>query len=139
MKDTIRRELNFAQPPHVVWRALADSAALAEWMYPNDFQPRVGHRFTFRVPPSPQLEAGLVVECEVTECQPPSALAFTWVVADALDTRVSYRLEPAGTGTRVIFEHAGFERPTALGGAQYGWNLMHGALARLVARGGSER
>jgi hypothetical protein len=25
-------------------------ATLAEWMFPNDFEPRVGHQFTFRVP-----------------------------------------------------------------------------------------
>lgn len=52
MTNTIRRELKFAQSPETVWRALTDSEVLAEWMYPNDFEPRVGHRFIFRVPPS---------------------------------------------------------------------------------------
>ena len=33
---------------------LANSASLAEWMYANDFEPRVGHQFTFRVPPNPK-------------------------------------------------------------------------------------
>lgn len=132
MTYTIRRELKFPQAPETVWRALTNSAALAEWMYPNDFEPRVGHRFTFRVPPKPQLENGLIVRCEVVTCVPPSELAFTWVVDDFLDTRVSYRLEADGAGTRVLFEHTGFEQKPAFKGAEYGWNMMHGQLAKLI-------
>lgn len=132
MTTTIQRELRFSQSPEVVWRALANSAALAEWMYPNDFEPRVGHRFTFRVPPKPQLENGLVVRCEVLTCDPPSELVFTWIVDGFLNTRVSYRLEPDGTGTRVLFEHSGFEQQGALKGAEYGWNMMHGKLAAVL-------
>lgn len=46
---------------------------------------------------------------------------------------MSYRLEPDGTGTRVLFEHTGFEQETALKGAEYGWNMMHGKLAKALA------
>jgi uncharacterized protein YndB with AHSA1/START domain len=137
MTSAIRRELKFVQPPDAVWRSLTHSGALAEWMYPNDFEPCVGHRFTFRVPPKPQLEDGLVVRCEVLTCDPPRELVFTWVVAEFLNTRVSYRLEPDGTGTRVLFEHSGFEQEGARTGAEYGWNVMHGKLARTLAQHGS--
>ncbi len=133
MTKSIRRELTFSQPPEAVWGALTDSARLAEWMYPNDFEPRVGHRFTFRVPPKPRLENGLTVRCEVLTCVPPSELVFTWVVDNFLNTRVSYRLEPDGAGTRVLFEHSGFEQDGARGGAEYGWNMMHGTLAKVLA------
>jgi uncharacterized protein YndB with AHSA1/START domain len=103
-------------------------------MYPNDFEPRVGHRFAFRVPPNPEARfEGLVVRCEVLTCDPPSELCFTWVVDEFLDTRVSYRLEPDGNGTRVLFEHSGFEQEPAFKGAEYGWNLMHGKLAKALA------
>jgi uncharacterized protein YndB with AHSA1/START domain len=136
MTKSIRRELTFAQPPDVVWRALASSAALADWMYPNDFEPRVGHRFTFRVPPDPRGRMdGLVVHCEVLTCAPPRELAFTWVVGEGwLDTRVSYRLEADGAGTRVLFEHAGFREDSAFHGAEFGWKLMHGKLAKALER-----
>lgn len=137
MTRSIRRELRFPQSPDAVWRALTDREQLAAWMYPNDFEPRVGHRFTFRVPPSPRLEHGLTVQCEVTVCDPPRELAFTWVVGDFLDTRVSYRLEPDGDGTRVTFEHAGFEQPGAREGAAYGWTTMHAKLAKVIADEGS--
>ncbi|MEO8185457.1 MAG: SRPBCC domain-containing protein [Deltaproteobacteria bacterium] len=134
MTHTIRRELRFTQSPEAVWRSLTNSAALAAWMYPNDFEPRVGHRFTFRVPPKPQLENGLIVRCEVLACVPPMELVFTWVVDDFLDTRVSYRLAPDGTGTRVLFEHTGFEQEAALAGACFGWSMMHDELANTLAQ-----
>jgi uncharacterized protein YndB with AHSA1/START domain len=133
MSSTIRRELRFPQPREQVWRALADSAALAEWMFPNDFEPRVGHRFTFRVPPNPQAKFdGLTVHCEVLKCTPPGELVFTWVVGDFLNTLVSYRLEADGGGTRVVFEHSGFEQEEAFKGAGYGWSMMHGKLAKIL-------
>jgi uncharacterized protein YndB with AHSA1/START domain len=78
MTKTIRREILIPQPREQVWRALTDSTALAEWMFPNDFVPRVGHHFTFQVPPNPKARFdGLVVRCEVLECEPPSRLAFS--------------------------------------------------------------
>lgn len=134
MSGAIRRELTFAQSPERVWLALTDRAVLAEWLYPNDFEPRVGHRFTFRVPPKPQLDEGLIVHCEVLVCRAPHELAFTWVVGDFLNTRVSYRLEPDGSGTRVFFEHSGFDQPAALEGAEYGWKMMHGKLKKALAQ-----
>ncbi len=134
MTNTIRRDLTFEQSPEVVWRSLTDSTLLAEWMYPNDFEPRVGHHFTFQVPPKPRLPDGLVVRCEVVQCIPCSELVFTWVVDGLLNTRVSYRLEPDGTGTRVLFEHSGFEHQGAFKGSEHGWNMMHGKLAKTLAQ-----
>ena len=45
MMKTIQREILIPQPPEQVWQGIADSTELAEWMFPNDFEPRVGHRF----------------------------------------------------------------------------------------------
>ena len=138
MSRAIRRELFIPQPPPQVWRSLADSTALAGWMFPNDFEPRVGHRFTFRVPPNPQAGfEGMSVHCEVLECHPPRRLAFSWSAGELADTRVSFRLEAEGAGTRVFFEHAGFpdESPSgsqAFQGAKYGWAKMLGQLAKLA-------
>ena len=139
MTKTIRREILIPQPPEQVWRALTDSTALAEWMFPNDFEPRVGHHFTFQVPPNPKLNFdGLVVHCEVLECEPPSRLAFSWSAGGLIGTRVSFRLEPDGEGTRVLFEHSGFDvsQPwveQAFHGAEYGWAKMLRQLPAVVA------
>jgi len=139
MSKTIRREIVIPQSPEQVWRALADSAALAAWMYPNDFEPRVGHHFTFRVPPKPKVGFdGLIVRCEVLECEPPSRLVFSWSAGGLVDTRVSFRLEPDGDGTRVFFEHSGFDvsqpwAEQAFQGAEFGWTKMLKQLAGVVA------
>jgi uncharacterized protein YndB with AHSA1/START domain len=145
MTNTIRREILMPQPCEQVWRALTESATLAEWMHPNDFEPRVGHRFSFRVPPNPQAGFdGLVVRCEVLECEPPTAstsgrLAFSWSADGPVkSTRVSFRLEREGDGTRLFFEHSGFDLSHPWGerafkGAAFGWAKMFKQLAGVVA------
>jgi uncharacterized protein YndB with AHSA1/START domain len=136
---SIQRELVILQPREQVWRALTESATLAEWMFPNDIEPRVGHHFTFQVPPNPKVNFdGMVVRCEVLECDPPSRLAFSWSAGGLADTQVSFRLEPDGQGTRVLFEHSGFDVTQSFGnqafkGAEFGWAKMLGHLATVVA------
>lgn len=138
MTESIRRELHVPQSPEQVWRALTDSAALAEWMYPNDFEPRVGHRFMFRVLENPRADFDGIVHCEVLECEPPSRLVFSWSGRPGIVLRVSYRLEPAGEGTRVLFEQSGFDLSQPWGkqslrGAEAGWTRMLGQLPAAVA------
>lgn len=140
MNKTIRREMLIPQPREQVWRAIADRTALAEWMFPNDFEPGVGHHFTFRVPPNPKVGFdGLIVNCEVLECEPPSRLVFSWSAGGpVVNTRVSFQLEPDGKGTRLLFEHSGFDfsQPQgeqALQGAEFGWAKMLGQLPAVVA------
>lgn len=135
MKKSVTRELTFPQSREEVWRALTDRDTLAEWMFPNDFEARIGHRFTFQVPPNPQAKfEGLVVHCEVLTCDPPNTLSFTWVAGE-VDTLVEYRLEANGSGTRVFFEQSGFEQDHAHKGAGYGWALMHGKMTTLLSKG----
>lgn len=145
MTNTIQREMLFPQPREQVWRAITDSATLAKWMYPNDFEPRVGHHFTFHVPPNPKVGFdGLVVRCEVLECEPPSRLAFSWEAGGLVDTRVSFRLEPDGNGTRLFFEHSGFDLSQPFGeqafhGAEFGWAKMLKQFATVVADMAADR
>ena len=146
MSKTIRKEMRIPQPREQVWRAIADGAALAEWMYPNDFEPRVGHQFTFRVPAKPEYGFdGLIVHCEVLECEPPSRLVFSWTAGGpVVDTRVSFQLDTDGDGTRLVFEHAGFDFSQPWGdeafqGAEFGWATMLGQLPAVVAGLGGGR
>jgi hypothetical protein len=37
----------------------------------------------------------------------------------------------------VLFEHTGFEQEQAFKGAEYGWSVMHGKLAKVIAQQGS--
>ena len=81
----------------------------------------------------------MVVHCEVIECEPPNRLAFSWSAGGpVVNTRVSFRLEPDGDGTRVLFEHSGFDvsKPwgkQAVRGAEVGWAKMLERLPAVVA------
>lgn len=139
MSGTIRRELSFPVPPAQVWQSLANSSALTEWMFPNNFEPRVGHRFTFEVPPKPEFGfEGLSVQCEVLQCDEPRLLVFSWSAGELAGTEVSFKLKPVANGTRLIFEHSGFDvsqsfGKQALSGAEYGWSEMLDQLNRIVS------
>jgi uncharacterized protein YndB with AHSA1/START domain len=111
MNRDIRLEMIYPHAPERVWRALTDSAAMADWLMPNDFAPRLGHRFQFRTKPAPGFSG--IVDCEVTELMAPKALAFTWK-GGGIDTVVRITLEAVPEGTRLRLEHTGFQGPRAL-------------------------
>jgi uncharacterized protein YndB with AHSA1/START domain len=141
MSNTIRKEIVVPQGREQVWRALTDSSTLAEWMFPNDFEPRIGHEFTFKVPPNPKMNfEGLTVNCKVLECEPPTRLAFSWSAGGAVsNTQVSYQLEPEGDGTRLFLEHSGFDLSQPFGeqafkGATFGWAKMLEKFTDVVTR-----
>lgn len=138
MSDRIRREVYLPHPPADVWRALTDRDALAEWLFPNDFAPRVGHRFSFRSRANPKAGFDGRIRCEVLECDAPSSLVYSWS-AYGVDTRVSYRLEPDGEGTRLYFEQSGFDfsQPgggAARKGAEHAWKKVFSALEGVLDR-----
>jgi len=108
LKRDLRFEVTYPHPIERVWRALTDSRAIAEWLMPNDFAPRVGHKFQFRT--KPQYGWDGIVNCEVLECVPPRRLVFTWK-SSALDTVLAITLEPAAEGTKLVMEQTGFPAP----------------------------
>jgi uncharacterized protein YndB with AHSA1/START domain len=113
MTDGNRIEVDQFLPysPRRVWRALVDPQQLSRWLMPNDFEPRVGHRFTFRTTPKPMMNFAGVIQCEVLDVDPEKLLRISWVdrAGSGLDSTVTWRLEPEGRGTRLMLEHAGFD------------------------------
>jgi uncharacterized protein YndB with AHSA1/START domain len=85
------------------------------------------------------------VHCEVLECEPPSRLVFSWSAGGPVEnTQVSFQLETDGEGTRLLFEHSGFDLSHPFGnqafkGAQFGWAKMLEQLAAVVAGRGADR
>ncbi len=105
MPGSIRIEVEYPHPPEQVWTALADRRAMAEWLMPNDFEPRLGHRFQFRAPKARGWSG--IVDCEVIDIDPPRRLAYSWR-SDKVDTVVTWTLAPTSRGTRVELVHSGF-------------------------------
>jgi uncharacterized protein YndB with AHSA1/START domain len=120
-ESAIRTETFYPHPADRVWRGLTDSEALAAWLMPNDFQPVLGHRFTFRTQPVPPYFDG-IVHCEVIELQPPFSLAYTWTGMAGMNTVVRWTLAAASRdgrdGTLLVGVHSGFDLsdPTQLEG-----------------------
>ena len=130
MSRVVRRQLVYPHPPDRVWRALTDPVAIAQWLMPNDFEPRVGHRFQFRTTPRPGFSG--VIDAEVLLVDPPRRLCYAWA-AGGHHTTVTWTLEPTAHGTRVTLEHAGFRGAT---GVIAGFMLGFGWRKKLRQLGG---
>ena len=102
----IRKSIVYAAPIDRVWHALTDAETLGRWLMPNDIEPVVGHRFTFRTTPSPGFDG--IVSCQVTIANEPTRLAYSWQSGD-VDTLVTWELEALDEATtRLTLEHTGF-------------------------------
>jgi uncharacterized protein YndB with AHSA1/START domain len=117
-------ERTLPHPPEKVWRALTRAELISQWLMPNDFQPEVGHRFTFRTRPMGDWDG--VVQCAVLEARPHERLRYSWVGGSPsarLDSVVTWTLTPAGAGTHLRMEHAGFrpENEMAFAAMSPGW------------------
>jgi len=108
MKRDITIERHYPHRPDAIWRSLANREAMAEWLMPNTFEPRVGHRFEFRARPAPGFDG--IVRSQVITLDPPRTLAFTWT-GGGIDTVVRFELEAVGAGTRLRLTHSGFAGP----------------------------
>jgi uncharacterized protein YndB with AHSA1/START domain len=104
-------------PPEKIWRALTQSGLIEEWLMKNDFEPKVGSRFTFRAKPVPGWKG--ITNCEVVTVEAPRCLAYRWgdgtESGSGLKTLVTWTLSAKGGGTLVRMEQSGF-RPQDEGG-----------------------
>jgi uncharacterized protein YndB with AHSA1/START domain len=120
-----------AQPPDKIWRALTETALIADWLMQNDFKAEVGCRFTFRAKPIPGWSG--VTNCEVLTLEPPTRLVYSWgdgTESDSgLKTLVTWTLTPGPDGTLVRMEQAGF-RPQD----EAGYRGMGGGWPRILER-----
>jgi hypothetical protein len=90
-------------------------------------------KVTFRVPPNPQANVDGIVHCEVLACAHRRSSPTPGSRRAASSTPASCTASsPRGGGTRVFFEQSGFESGQAFKGAEYGWTLMHGKLAKVL-------
>ena len=128
---TLVIERVFPHPPEKVWRALAESPLLAQWLLKNDFEPVAGRKFQFRNEPVKNWDG--VIDCEVLVVDPLERLSYSWSSL-GLRSVVLFTLTPAEGGTHVRLEHSGFrpDQQAAYQGANYGWQKFFGGLDRVL-------
>ena len=119
--------------PEKIWRALSEGPLIAEWLMSNDFQPVVGHRFSFRSTPVPNWNG--IIHSEVLVLEPNRRLAYSWGTL-GLESVVTWTLTPSEGGTHVRMEHSGFpvDQDASYKGATYGWQKFIGNLESLLGR-----
>ncbi|MEU0153859.1 SRPBCC family protein [Micromonospora fulviviridis] len=97
--NTIAIDQFIAAPPSRVWRTLTEPESHARWWVPGDIAAIVGHRFHLQMP------GWGAVACEVIEVIPEQKLVYTFNQTWTL----TWRLAAEGHGTRLFFEHSGFD------------------------------
>ena len=125
----IEREM--AHPPEKIWRALTQGALIEEWLMKNDFEPVVGHQFSFRSTPVPGWDG--VINSEVLVIEPNACLSYSWGTMGTMSI-VTWTLTPTKAGTHLRMEQTGFrsEQDAAYKGATYGWTKFIGNMERVV-------
>jgi uncharacterized protein YndB with AHSA1/START domain len=126
--------------PEAVWKTLTTGALIAQWLMPNDFEPVLGKRFTFKTKPMGSWDG--VVQCEVLEIVPNEKLVYSWkggaegsAKAATLDSVVTWTLTPVAGGTRLKLVHSGFRSPEndfAFEAMSPGWNRVMNGIDRVT-------
>ncbi|WP_345801701.1 SRPBCC domain-containing protein [Microbacterium sp. AZCO] len=95
----------------VVWRAITTPETIAKW-WANaaDLRPEVGHRFTI------DMGGWGVQQCEVLEVEEGRLLRYTFAEG-VLDSTLTWRIEPEGTGSRLFLVHGDLDADSQLGRA----------------------
>ena len=121
----------YAHPPAAVWKALTDPALHARWWAAGDVRPVVGHRF--------ELDMGQWGKqpCEVLAVEPERLFRYRFA-AGKLDTIITWRLVPEGTGTRLSLTQEGFDLDSpmarqAFEGMKPGWPKVLARLGEVLA------
>jgi uncharacterized protein YndB with AHSA1/START domain len=127
----IEREMPHSQEK--IWRALTEGSLIEEWLMKNDFQPVVGHGFSFRSTPVPNWNG--IIDGKVLVVEPNSRLSYSWGTM-GMESVVTWTLTPTKGGTHLRMEHSGFrsEQDAAYKGASYGWTKFIGNLEGVVGR-----
>jgi uncharacterized protein YndB with AHSA1/START domain len=131
MSPAIECDEFIGHPPAAVWKALTDPDLMERWWVRGDIQPVVGHEFTL------DMGAWGVQVCRVTAVEPERLLQYSFAES-VLDSVVTWKLMPEGTGTRLFLHHAGFDLDSPLGRQAYhgmgaGWPGVQKRIAEVLS------
>ncbi len=129
-QKSFTKSVFYPHSPERVWVALTDPRALAEWLMPNNFEPRLGCKFRFQTDPQPGCGNG-ITDCEVIEFDPPRRMTWLWTSwlknnRAGGPMHIEWELAPEEGGTRLTLRQTGLEvlpwymRPMMT----FGWGTM---------------
>jgi uncharacterized protein YndB with AHSA1/START domain len=146
-QDAVVCEVEIAAPAEKIFQALTSSDMLMQWWNGEggpcqvdlwEIEPRVGGRMRHAAhDPTGQMKVNGVsefkIEGEVTECDPPRVLAYTWRANfhpnPKHDTLVRWELTPRPGGTHVKVTHSRLSAIAQGPGYAEGWPGVVAALS----------
>jgi uncharacterized protein YndB with AHSA1/START domain len=142
-QDAIVSEIEISAPPELVFQALSDASQLQHWfgsptcaLKSWTMDARVGGHYGYTQPGSNGVRE---FEChgQITECDPPRTIAYTWIANwhedKSASTQVRWELTPKPGGTRVKVTHSGLANlPSARKDYSGGWPSVVAQLKKFV-------
>jgi len=129
MNNEIKRQWFYDQPANEIWAYLTKAELIESWLMPNDFKPEVGHEFTFKTNPIPDLGLSGTFHCKVLEIVPLERLVYSWngglsKQQPTLKTIVEWTLVAKENGTELQLIHRGFTdlNNTIMNAMFHGWD-----------------
>jgi len=138
MNRTIKHSFFYSHTPEVVWEYLTNAELISQWLMPNDFQPIVGHDFTFRIKPIPEFEFDGILYCKVLEMILYEKLSYSWKGGPGngkinLDSVVVWTLTEKDNGTELLLVHSGLMENISIYNAMTkGWIENMTKIAELI-------
>jgi uncharacterized protein YndB with AHSA1/START domain len=130
-RPALRFERVLAHPPERVWRALTDPGEQTAWHpTPARFELEVGGRVEY-------LEGGYVAGMaagEVTACEPPRLLAYTWPTGGPAPHHLRWELAPHDDGCLLTLVQSLADRDGLIGFSA-GWHICLDALGERLDGG----
>jgi len=113
MTASIKHQLFFPHPPTAVWEYLTNAELMELWLMKSDFQPVIGHEFTFRLGRKPSVDFDGIVYCKVLEIEPFKKLSYSWKLGPGegvinTDSIVHWELKEKDNGTELLLNHTDF-------------------------------
>lgn len=139
MNDTITKTIFFNAPRATVWAYLTEKDKLAEWFHPATADLGAGEDYALV---QMSAEGDPVKQCwgTVQQWEPPARLVYSFTVKplDGVMTKVTWTLDEAHGGTRLVLKHEGLAAAGegALGllmALDKGWDAHLGSLRRLTS------